>query len=83
MQKKHLRKICAGCQQWFTPDPKTAFHQRYCSKQRCQKARKIASYKRWLAQPVNWDHWRGPANVVRVQEWRKKHPDYWRRKHTA
>jgi hypothetical protein len=83
MQIKHRRKICAGCNHWFTPNPKAAFHQRFCSKKRCQKARKVASYKRWLAQPGNLEHWRGPVNVLRVQEWRKQNPGYWRRKSTA
>ena len=79
MPKKHPEKKCVHCHQWFTPNPKTASRQRFCSKKRCQKARKHASYQRWLALPVNWEHWRGPANVQRVQEWRKKNPGYWRR----
>lgn len=83
MRNKHPHKPCAGCKKLFRPNPKAAFHQRYCSKKRCQKARKDASYKRWLAKPGNWEHWRGAANVVRVQEWRKKNPGYWRRKRTA
>ena len=80
MQSKHSPKKCPVCQQWFKPNPKVASRQRYCSKKRCQKTRKVASYKRWLAKPENWDHWRGAANVLRVQEWRKEHPFYWRRK---
>ncbi len=33
--------------------------------------------KKWLRE--NRDHFKGVANLVRVQEWRKKHPGYWRR----
>ena len=76
---KHPEKKCAHCDQWFAPNPKAAFHQRFCSRKRCQKARKRASYQRWLDQPGNSEYWRGAANVVRVQEWRKKNPFYWRR----
>ena len=30
--------------------------------------------------PQNKDHFSGPANVVRVQQWRQENPDYWKRK---
>jgi hypothetical protein len=32
-----------------------------------------------LSQPENRDHFRGAANVQRVQEWRQAHPGYWKR----
>jgi hypothetical protein len=54
--------------------------QRYCSKPPCQQASKTDSQRRWLQQPDNHDHFRGPDNVKRVQLWRQEHPGYWRRK---
>jgi len=36
--------------------------------------------KRWLNIPENRDYFRGPHNVSRVQEWRKAHPGYSRKK---
>jgi hypothetical protein len=32
-----------------------------------------------LGKPENRDHFRGAANVQRVQEWRAAHPGYWKR----
>jgi hypothetical protein len=46
----------------------------------CRKASKAASQKRWLQNEESQDYFRGPLNVQRVQEWRKSHPGYWRRK---
>ena len=80
MQFKHRFKKCRCCKKWFEPDPRTWFHQQYCTRAVCRKASKIASQKQWLAKPENRDHWRGPAQVERVQEWRRANPDYWKRK---
>jgi hypothetical protein len=33
-----------------------------------------------LSKPANRDHFRGPENVQRVQEWRAKHPGYWKQR---
>jgi hypothetical protein len=62
----------------FTPDPKNAYHQNYCSKPDCKKASKAASQKRWLNKPENKNYFSGPHHVQRVQAWRKAHPGYWR-----
>jgi len=35
------------------------------------------SHQLWLAK--NPDHYKGAANVLRVQRWREAHPEYWRR----
>jgi hypothetical protein len=42
-------------------------------------ASKAASQKKWLMKPENKDHFRGPVNVQRVQEWRKQNPGYWKK----
>jgi hypothetical protein len=74
------RKKCRHCNRLFTPDPRNATRQKYCNASECRKASKADSQMRWLKKPENVDYFHGTANVQRVQEWRKKHPGYWRRK---
>jgi hypothetical protein len=74
------RKKCKHCRELFVPDYRNRNRQRYCSKPACQKASKAASQTKWLQKPENRDHFRGPINVQRVQQWREAHPGYWRRK---
>jgi hypothetical protein len=74
------RKKCKNCNELFVPDYRNANRQRYCSKPDCKKASKAASQAKWLQKPENRDHFRGPVNVKRVQQWRADHPGYWRRK---
>jgi hypothetical protein len=45
----------------------------------CRKARKAQSQRRWLEKEANRDYFRGPANVERVRQWRRKNPQYWKR----
>ena len=74
------RKKCRHCRDLFVPDPRNAKRQKYCRKPKCRKASKSASQRRWLAKPENQGHFCGPANVQRVQDWRKANPGYWRKK---
>jgi hypothetical protein len=60
------------------PDPRNTERQRFCSKPACRRASKSASQKRWLDKEENRDYFHGPANVLRVQQWRLDHPGYWR-----
>jgi len=83
MAKRIRKRKCRNCNSFFPPDPRNAWHQHYCKKPECRKASKAASQKRWLDKEENHDHFRGQANVQRVQEWRKNHPGYWRRKSTG
>jgi hypothetical protein len=78
-QRKRKRK-CPNCHNFFTPDYRNAKRQKYCSKTECRKAAKTASQRRWLQKKENHNYFSGYNNVRRVQEWRKKHPGYWRRK---
>jgi hypothetical protein len=77
------RKKCKHCRKLFIPDPRNKKHQIYCSKPECRKASKRASQRRWLNKPENRDHFCGPINVARVQEWRRNHPGYSKKKKTA
>jgi hypothetical protein len=76
------KKICRNlnCKNLFFPKPHNATRQEYCRKPECRRASKVDSQKRWAEKPENRNYFCGPTNVERVQEWRKNHPGYWRRK---
>jgi hypothetical protein len=80
MIKHKKKRKCKHCKDFFTPDSKNAYHQKYCSKPDCRKACKAESQRRWLHKPENRNYFTGSGNVLRVREWRKAHPGYWRRK---
>jgi hypothetical protein len=77
------KKKCKYCRTLFIPDPRNANRQGYCSLPECRKASKRASQRRWLRKPENRDHFRGHVNVLRVQQWREKHPGYWKKSKDA
>ena len=83
MAKRMRRRKCPSCGVLFTPDHRNRRRQRYCSKPECRKAGKAASQKLWHQKSDNRDYFRGPDNVRRVQEWRKAHPGYSRKKREA
>jgi hypothetical protein len=75
------KKRCRHCKTLFWPDIYNATRQNFCCKSvKCRKASKKDSQKRWLEKPENQDYFRGSQNVKHVQNWRKSHPGYWRRK---
>jgi hypothetical protein len=80
MHTKQRRKKCLSCKQWFQPDPRSHPRQHYCSKILCQKWRKAAAQRRWLAKYP--DYWSGPERVKNTQEWRVEHPDWAKEKIT-
>ena len=77
--KRIEKKKCCHCRQLFVPDPRNYDRQKYCRKPACRAAGKSASQKRWLSKPENRNYFKGPENVERVREWRKKNPGYWKR----
>lgn len=76
---KHRRRRCLCCKELFNSNPKSSFHQEFCSEAACQKASRALSQQRWQAKVENQAYWRGPDQVDRVRAWRKAHPKYWRR----
>ena len=74
------RRKCRNCHTFFLPHPRNANRQKYCTKDECRKASKRASQRKWLEKPENQDYFRCSENTERVQQWRKAHPKYWRRK---
>jgi hypothetical protein len=79
MKSPATRCKCLHCKTLFVPDYRNRGRQRYCSAPDCQRASKRHSQTCWLAQPQNRDYFRGRENVQRVQQWREKHPGYWKR----
>ena len=80
MSRPQTRRKCRCCSKFFIPDPRTEDRQRYCSEPACRQASKTASHRRWLSRDGNGDHFRGPAEVRRVQLWRQSHPGYWKKR---
>ena len=74
------KKRCCHCKEMYEPDVRNASRQKYCRKPECKKASKAASQKRWLEKPENRNYFSGPCHVLRVKQWRKEHPGYWRKK---
>jgi len=77
--RKTKKKKCCHCRCLFVPDHRNQEKQKYCQKGPCRKASKKASQKKWLSKPENEDYFRSPDNVERVQEWRERTPEYWKR----
>jgi len=77
MPRRRQRKCC-HCGQLYEPEARNRYHQRYCSQPACRQASKTASQRRWRASAKGRDYFRGSANALRVQAWRKAHPGYWR-----
>lgn len=69
---------CRHCRRRFVPDYRNAYHQRFCAKPECQRTSKWTSQRRWLRKPQNRNYFREPDNIVRVRDWRREHPGYWR-----
>lgn len=80
IKSKPGRRKCRHCNQFFSPDCRNLYHQHYCQSPDCRLASKAASQHQWLRQKANRDYFRGSQQVQRVQQWRKAHPGYWKRK---
>lgn len=79
--KQLRKKKCRHCGILFRPDSRNYKKQRYCSKPDCRKASKIESQRKWVQ--GNPDYFRSSQNVFRVQQWRKKHPGYSKRRNQS
>jgi hypothetical protein len=64
----------------YVPDPRNRWHQKHCSQPACRRASKSTGQRRWRRSPKGCDYFKGHANVLRVQAWRKAHPGYWRKR---
>jgi hypothetical protein len=68
-----VERRCKHCGNPFTPCPNVA-HQRYCSKARCQEARR----KQWRKRKLLTDPDYRDNQYDAQKRWRQKHPEYWR-----
>jgi hypothetical protein len=80
--KKLKKRKCRHCRCLFVPDPRNIHKQIYCRKSACKKASKAVGHKKWVNKPENKDYFKGPENVERVRQWRKKNPGYWKQPKT-
>jgi hypothetical protein len=78
--KYSAQRKCQYCKEFYVPDRRNLHHQSYCSKPACRKQSKAESQRRWLEKPDNHNYFSGSQNSQRVNEWRKRHPGYWRKK---
>ena len=78
MNKPHHHGKCLNCNELFVANYRSRERQRFCSKADCQKARKRASQKAWLAKPENQNYFRDAEHAARIRQWQKAHPDYWK-----
>ena len=78
--RRRRKRKCLHCQEFFLPDPRTHDRQRHCSAPECKGASKAWRQRRWLSKQENRNYFRDEKNVARVQEWRRAHPGYWRRR---
>lgn len=83
MALRRRRRKCLHCGILFWPDPRNVNKQEYCSESDCRKASKFASQRRWCGKKRNRNYFKGEVHVRRVQEWRSRHPGYWRRNKNA
>lgn len=71
---------CSNCNELFIPDARNRNRQKHCSKPECRKASKHCAQERWLNSDKGAGYFKNKDNVERVQQWRKVHPEYWKRK---
>jgi hypothetical protein len=79
MKRPNNQCKCLNCNELFLPNYRSGKRQRFCSKADCQKARKEASQRTWLAKAENQNYFRDAENAARVRQWQKEHPDYWKK----
>ena len=63
----------------FIPEPRAAGRQKFCHRSACREISHATSQERWLKNKKGRAYHTGPVAVSRMQDWRKEHPQYWRR----
>lgn len=80
MKPEQKQRKCRHCQKHFLPDYRNRHHQYYCTEPECRRSAKAVSQRKWLRKPGNRDYFRGSARKQKIQQWRKAHPGYWRKR---
>ena len=81
MDAQPRRRKCRCCNEFFEPDYRNRSRQVFCSNSPCRRASQAASQRRWLSESDNRSYFCGQENVQRVQQWRREHPGYWKKRH--
>ena len=63
----------------FIPEPRAAGRQKFCRRSACREISHLTSQERWLRNKKGRSYHTGSVAVSRMQDWRKEHPQYWRR----
>jgi hypothetical protein len=71
---------CAHCGQCFDVNPRLGKLHRYCSEPACAQASHRASHKKWLKRNGKMTYNTAQDNVDHVRNWRRRNPEYWKRK---
>jgi hypothetical protein len=71
---------CRHCREFFPPDLRNRYHQRYCAKPECRAASKRASQRQWESRPENRDYNRSAEKAAKVRAWQASNPGYWKRR---
>ena len=82
MNKGHCSKPlrwCAHCGRQFGVNPRLGKRHRFCSRPACAQASRRVAQQKWLKRTAGKGHFCGWENVARVREWRKRHPQYWKK----
>ena len=69
-----MNRICIFCGRSFDPYP-TVPNQQYCSRPKCQKARR----RTWQKEKLATDEAYRANQADSQRAWRQRNPDYWRR----
>lgn len=67
-------RLCCICHNLFTPSKYASARQVVCGRACCRKAAKKERQAKWAAR--NEGYFRGPENLERVREWRRKNPGW-------
>ena len=67
----------------FIPEPRAAGRQKFCRRSACREISHVTSQERWLKNKKGRAYHTGSVAVSRMQDWRKEHPQYWRRRANA
>lgn len=76
---RYRKRKCRHCGELYKPDSRNLNKQKYCSAPQCRKASQAASWRRWHDKPENRDYDKGPIQVEKTRQWRRKNPGYWKR----
>lgn len=82
-RNRQRKRKCHCCGGLYKPDPRVKIKQMYCCAPECRKASQAASWASWFNRPENRDYYKGPEQIAKTQDWRRRNPGYWRKATTT